>query len=260
MFGWFKKRRRERITAQPFPAAWQSIIDEKLPYVATLPPALQVELTKLTQIFLAEKHIEGCAGFELTDEVRVTIACQACILLLNSNKEIYPKLKTVLVYETAFFAEREEHQGNGLISFSSSVRAGESWSIGVVILAWEEIERGLRHKHDGYNVIIHEFAHQLDQENETTNGVPVLDHANLYPLWQDVFQEHYELLLKDIQRGRKNVLNNYGGTNPAEFFAVASESFFEESIKLYDRHPELYGVLQQYYKQDPARFWSEARR
>ena len=259
MFSWFKHRRRKRITAQPFPDEWKLIIDARLPYVATLPHALRDELFGLTQIFLAEKHFEGCGGFEVTDEVRVIIACQACVLLLNRPTDLYPKLRTVLIYESAFYVENEERKENGLISLSTQVRAGESWNIGVVILAWEEILHGLRHKHDGYNVIIHEFAHQLDQENRHVDGVPVLDHSDHFVQWQEVFSEHYAQLLEDIQRNRKTVLDDYGATNPAEFFAVASESFFEESIKLQDKHPDLYDVLMQYYKQDPARFWREGR-
>jgi len=108
-------------------------------------------------------------------------------------------------------------------------------------------------------VIIHEFAHQLDQEDSETDGVPTLDHRSHYPRWQEVFSEHYRQLLKDVRRNRKTVLDDYGATNPAEFFAVATESFFEESIKLKKKHPDLYAVLSQYYKQDPAQYWVDAR-
>ena len=259
VFNWFKNRRRDRIKAQPFPEEWKQLIDSRIPYVTTLPQSLRTELYGLTQVFLAEKHFEGCSGFEITDEVKIIIASQACVLLLNRNNDIYPKLKTILLYESAFFSEDEEYQENGVISLTTKVRAGESWTIGVVILAWEEIERGFRHHHDGYNVIIHEFAHQLDQGNKHVDGVPVLDNRALHTRWQEVFSEHYSQLISDIQRRRKTVLDDYGATNPAEFFAVASESFFEESIKLNDKHPELYEVLQSYYKQDPARFWEDAR-
>ncbi len=220
---------------------------------------MQEELLRLTQIFLAEKHFEGCGGFEVDDEVRVVIACQACVLLLHQSSDLYPKLSTILVYETAFFADQEMVDEHGLVSLETQVRAGESWDIGVVILSWDEILRGLRHQHDGYNVVIHEFAHQLDQEDKGTAGVPILDHPSHYPQWQEVFSEHYTQLLKDIKHNRKTVLDDYGATNPAEFFAVATESFFEESNKLKEKHPELYEVLSQYYQQDPARYWDEAR-
>lgn len=259
MFNWFKKRRHKKILATPFPAHWQQIITQKLPYTNTLPAPLQSELQRLTQIFLAEKHLEGCAGFTLTDEVRVTIAAQACTLLLNRETDLYPRLKTVLVYPTAFFTDQDEHDELGLVTTSDDIHAGESWDIGVVILAWQEILQGLRHKHDGYNVIIHEFAHQLDQENYETDGVPILDHRTHYPKWQEVFSDHYAQLLKDVKHNRKTVLDDYGATNPAEFFAVATESFFEEAIKLKDRHPNLYQVLSQYYKQDPAQYWDNAK-
>lgn len=259
IFSWLRKRRRRKINAQPFPDPWREIIHTKLPYTSTLPEPLQQDLEDLTQIFLAEKHFEGCAGFNLTDEMRVTIAAQACVLLLNRPNDIYPKLKTILVYETAFFDDNEDMDEDGLVSTSEEVRAGESWNIGVVILAWQEIERGLRHKHDGYNVILHEFAHQLDEEDNHTDGVPVLDHRKHYAQWQEVFSENYTQLLKDVKRRRKTVLDDYAATNPAEFFAVATESFFEESIKLRDRHPDLYQVLSQYYKQDPAQYWEDAR-
>ncbi len=191
--------------------------------------------------------------------MRVTIAAQACILLLDRNTDIYRKLKTILVYESAFYANREEYDEDGLISVSNDAHAGESWDIGVVILAWQEILRGLRHKHDGYNVIIHEFAHQLDQEDRNANGVPTLVHRDHYARWQEVFSEHYTQLLKDVKRNRKTILDDYGTTNPAEFFAVASESFFEESIKLKDRHPDLYQTLSHFYAQDPATYWQGIR-
>jgi Mlc titration factor MtfA (ptsG expression regulator) len=252
IFSWFKNRRRKRVNSHPVPDAWRAIIESRLPYVATLPFPQQEELLNFTQIFLTEKYFEGCNGFQITDDVRVTIAAQACILLLNRKTDIYPRLKTVLVYESAFYAEQEEYDEDGLVSISDEAHAGESWDIGVVILAWEEIVRGLRHPHDGYNVIIHEFAHQLDHENMETGGVPILDEQSLYPRWQEVFSEHYAGLLKDLQRHKKTVLDDYAATNPAEFFAVATESFFEESAKLEKRHPELYEVLSEYYKQDPA--------
>jgi MtfA peptidase len=249
-----KTRRRNRIKAQPFPQAWRAIIAAKLPYVEALPEPLQEELFDLTQIFLAEKHFEGCAGFEITDEVRVTIACQACVLLLNRPTDIYPRLATILVYESPYFARQEHPDEAGLISLSHDVRAGESWSRGVVVLVWKEILQGLRHPHDGYNVIIHEFAHQLDQENNAAEGLPLLDHASLYPRWQHAFSEQYDRLLRDVKHHRKSVFSDYGATNPAEFFAVATETFFEEATKLKRRHPELYDVLSDYFQQDPARY------
>ena len=259
MFSWFRNRRRERIVAEPYPAEWRGVACGKLPYVAALPEALQEELFRLMQVFLAEKHFEGCAGFEITDEVRLTIAAQACVLLLNRKTDLYPRLKTILVYETAFFDAYEDMDEHGFVSESDDVHSGESWDFGVVILAWEEIVRGLRDHHDGYNVILHEFAHQLDHENRETDGVPILDERSFYSRWQEVFSEEYARLLKDVKRHEKSVLDDYGATNPAEFFAVATESFFEESITLKDKHPELYAVLSRYYKQDPALYWKEAR-
>ena len=259
MFTWFKKRRRARITAKPFPDAWRDFIHSRMPYIKCLPPELQLDLEKRIQIFLAEKHFEGCGGFVITEEVRLVIAAQACVLVIGRPIDIFPRLKTILVYKTAFFADRNEEDEIGVVGSSDDVHAGESWDIGVVILAWQEIERGLRHKHDGYNVIIHEFAHQLDQENYETDGVPLLDHRDHYPRWQEVFSEHYAELLNDVERRRKTVLDDYGATNPAEFFAVASESFFEESAKLKQQHPDLYDVLNHYYKQDPAQYWDNAR-
>jgi hypothetical protein len=259
IFTWLKKRRRKRINAQPVPEHWAAIIAEHLPYTKTLAAAEREQLLGLTQLFLHEKHIEGCAGFEITEVVKITIAAQACILILNQNNDLYPKLKTILVYETAFIPEFDEYNEDGTMSPADDVHAGESWEIGVVILAWQEILQGLRHKHDGYNVIIHEFAHQLDHEKTGTDGVPLLEHRSMYPKWQEVFSEHYAELLEDTQRHKKTILDDYGATNPAEFFAVASESFFEESIRLKGRHPDLYEVLVEYYKQDPAQNWENIR-
>lgn len=260
MLSWFRNRRRRALAKEPFPEAWKKIIDDQVPYARVLPEPLREELYHHVRIFLAEKHFEGCGGFEVNEEVQLVIASQACVLLLGRETDHYQGLSTILVYESAFYADREELNEHGVVEQVDDMQAGESWELGVVVLAWKEILLGLRGYHDGYNVVIHEFAHQLDQANRDADGVPILDSPELYARWQEVFSDHYAELLRDVKRNRKTILDDYGATNPAEFFAVATESFFEESAQLKKHHPELYDTLKTYYAQDPASYWKTLKR
>ena len=163
MFDFLKRRRREALRAHPFPDAWREVLDRDVAYVAKLHEADRAELEGLVQIFLAEKNLEGCGGLELTDEIRVTIAAQACLLLLHRETDIYPDLDTVLVYPHAYHAKGTQHDGPVVIE-SDDARLGESWTRGVVVLAWDHVASSARHL-GGDNVVLHEFAHQLDAED-----------------------------------------------------------------------------------------------
>lgn len=249
---WFKKRRRDRLKALPFPPAWSEIVDRNVPYQKILSQEDRRELRADMQVFLAEKSFEGCGGLTMTDEIRVTIAAQACILLLHRETDYYPLLQSVLVYPSSFVAARTESTGLGVIQESQSVLLGESWQKGSVILAWDDVLRGASDIHDGHNVVFHEFAHQLDQAG-SGSGAPILPRRSMYVAWARVLGAEYAQLKKDSAAGRKNTFDAYGATNPAEFFAVATECFFEKADALRQKHPELYEELRLYYRQDPAR-------
>ena len=200
------------------------------------------------QVFLSDKTFEGCGGLEITEEIRVTIAAQACMLLLGRETKVYPKLKTVLVYPHTYQGGQKGMFGgdNG-----DSARLGESWDCGVVVLSWDSVKGGARNFEDGHNVTFHEFAHQLDQEDGAADGAPILRERTAYATWAHVFNHEYKALVGLTRRGKKDTMDRYGATNPAEFFAVATETFFEKPRQLKAKHPELYEELQYYYKVDP---------
>jgi Mlc titration factor MtfA (ptsG expression regulator) len=247
-----RRRRRERLRRRELPAAWVEVIERNVPYYRTLNPQDRRELHGHIQVFLAEKHFEGCGGLEITDEIRVTIAAQACILLLHRDTDYYARLRTILVYPDTYVADVGRRVPGGIRIEGREVRLGESWVAGAIVLSWDAVVRGAADVHDGHNVVFHEFAHQLDAESGGANGAPPLPRRSQYIAWVRVMKAEYEHLLADIARHRDTVLDGYGGTNPAEFFAVATECFFEKSLELRERHPALYEQLRLFYRQDPA--------
>ncbi len=246
--GFFVRRHRQRhyALAKPFPQEWVEIIQRNLPPYLKLSGELQRQVQKYTQEFLYDKSFEGCGGLLLNDEIKVTIASQASLLLLNRKARCYPKLCSVLVYPSTYVARNENDE--------RSVRLGESWQSGAVVLAWDSVKRGAANFADGHNLVIHEFAHQLDQEDGLGDGAPILANTARYAPWARVLSEEYAMHCKRVGHGKKSVLDAYGASNPAEFFAVASETFFEKPRQLKSKHADLYDELQQFYQVDPLRW------
>ena len=247
----FTAMRRRRIRARPFPAAWHAILRSHVPIVRRLPADLQRQLRKHIQVFLAEKSFVGCDGLAVTDEMRVTIAAQACLLLLNRPDHYYPRLHQVLVYPGPFVVERPRTDGIGLVRDEYRVLSGESWAHGQVILSWPDVLEGAQVVDDGRNVTIHEFAHQLDQEKGHANGAPDLAGFQRYPRWSRVMGQEYGALQERLLNDEASVLDPYAATDPAEFFAVCSEVFFEQPQRMAAEHPALYGELSRLYRVDP---------
>ena len=232
----------------PFPEDWVRIIRKNVPLYNRLPDSLKEELHGLIHVFLAEKNFEGCGGLKITDEIKVTIAAQACVLLLNRKTSHFKKLRTILVYPQTYVARTKS--SDGIITVDGhSVRLGESWQNGPVVLAWDSVTGGTMNITDARNVVLHEFAHQLDQEDGAADGAPILEHRSRYLTWARVLSGEYEALRN--KRGPRSVIDYYGATNPAEFFAVATEAFFEKPKQMNKKHPELYNELKNYYKLDP---------
>lgn len=253
MFGWWQRRRRNRIRAREFPPAWRGLVQRNVPLFGRLSPNDQAELLGHILVFLQEKRFEGAGGLEITDEIRVTIAAQACMLLLHRPDDYFPELVTIIVYPATFVTPRKTVE-NGLVTEGHSVALGQSWTRGNVVLAWDAALGGGRDLRDGHNVVLHEFAHQLDQEDGTADGAPPLPARGMYGPWARVLGAEFERL----QQGAASVLDRYGATNPAEFFAVATEAFFEKPHQLKKKHPELYDQLAGYFRQDPAA-WAPAQ-
>jgi MtfA peptidase len=243
--------RRRRIARQPFPAEWRRLLRRRVPAFRRMPPDLQAQLRKRIQVFVAEKPFIGCAGMRITDEVRVTVAALACMLILNRPADVFPALREILVYPGAFAASRSVADEAGLQREVRQTMAGESWARGQVILSWQDVLEGAAIADDGRNVVLHEFAHQLDHEKGYASGVPFLGHRNAYARWARVFQAEFDSLRAAISSGEPTLLGHYAATDPAEFFAVATEVFFEQADTLAQRHPALFGALQGYYRVDP---------
>ncbi len=237
---------------QPLPPQWEAIVNRRVSYYCLLPPDRQEDLRALIQVFLDEKPFEGCGGLEITDEIRLTVAGNACILLLGGQSDMYPKLRTILVYPHPYLAPRSDLQPDGTVSEGLQPRIGESWSFGNIVLSWDSVLRDASNPQKGRNVVFHEFAHQLDAESGSAPGAPILPAGATYADWARVLGSEYEALINSIEHNQPTLLDEYGATSPAEFFAVATESFFLRPVELKSRHPELYKQLKLYYRQDPV--------
>ncbi len=250
MLSFFRARRRKRLRAQPAPLSWERILT-RLPFYRALTSADRAELVGHMQVFLYEKRFEGAQGFVVTDEIALLIAAQACLLLLHRETEYYPLLKSIIVYPNTYVASRKERRAGGIESERHDVMYGESWSVGAIVLSWAQARTSAL-RDDGVNLVIHEFAHQLDMEDGFANGAPILgDHVDPAQ-WSRVMREGFEQLRYDAEHGHQSVLDAYGAESPAEFFSVASEAFFEMGRELKERNGELYEQLRLYYQQDPA--------
>jgi hypothetical protein len=246
-----KKHRREALRQEEPDAARVAIVEKRFPYFEKLSADDRRELLGHVNVFLAEKKFEGCAGLEMSDEIRVTIAAQACLLLLHRETDYFPKCDVVLVYPHDYRAKHVERAGGGVVIEREQGRLGESSAAGVVVLSWDAVRGGAVNARDGHNVVLHEFAHQLDQEDGAADGAPVLATRAAYDPWAKVFGGEYEALKADVDEGRDTDIDAYGATNPAEFFAVVTEAFFEKPDRLVASHPALYDQLAAFYRQDP---------
>jgi Mlc titration factor MtfA (ptsG expression regulator) len=258
IFRFLKERRRHRLRAQPFPRDWLATIERKVAFFRRLSARDQGELLGHIQVFLAEKRFEGCDGLEITDEVRVIIAAQACLLLLHRKTDYFPRLLTILVYPSTYVAEERRRIHGHVWQEGKMARLGETgrW-LGAIVLAWDAVKSGAAHPSDGNNIVLHEFAHQLDYENYAEDGAPGLMTREQQLSWQEVMQSEFASLCAADETGIPTLLDTYGATNPAEFFAVSTEAFFEQPRALRARHPRLYAELQKYFHQDPVEYSAE---
>jgi Mlc titration factor MtfA (ptsG expression regulator) len=253
-----QKRRRQRLRAQPFPRPWLEIIRHNVAFFNRLSASDQAELLGHIQVLLAEKRFEGCNGLELNDEIRVTIAAQACLLLLHRRTDYFPRLLTILVYPSTYIAEDRRQVQDFVWEEGKMVRAGETGrQLGAMVLAWDMTKAGGADPSDGKNVVMHEFAHQLDFENYAADGTPALATREQQLTWREVMTTEFATLRAADETGIPTLLDTYGATDPAEFFAVSVEAFFERPRALRARHPRLYSELKRYFQQDPVEYSGE---
>ncbi len=249
---WLRRRRRAQILAAPLPEDWRDILRRNFVLYERMPPTVRERLDALVNVFLDEKDFVGCAGLNVTDEIRVTIAAQACLLIANRDHGCFDSLRTLLVYPRAFYVDQSEVDEYGLMHETTAELAGESWDEGRVIVSWDDAREGGRQAADGMNVVMHEFAHQLDSETGEVNGSPGFDDPRAQTRWARTMHDEYEALCQRVERDQEGVIDPYGATDPAEFFAVATESFFERALEMRAAHPALYARLREFYRHDPA--------
>lgn len=247
----FRRRRYARLRRRAPPADLEAVLMRCVRLYPAMPPELREQLHRHVNVFLAEKEFIGCNGQEITDEIRYTIAGTACMLLLNREASYFPGFTSILVYPDTY--QTVDIVYDGVVErHEESTRAGESWHRGPIVLSWSDVERGVNDSTDGFNVVLHEFAHKLDEENAGTNGSPALQANHHYREWADVLGREYEALEERVMRGDNHVLDDYGLESPSEFFAVATESFFEKPKAMQQHLPDLYEQLQRFYCVDPA--------
>lgn len=251
--------RRRRIRHALPPSWWSGCLEEHLRLFRRLSPEDRQELLGHVQVFLAEKRFEGAGGLAVTEEMRLLIAAQACLLLLHRGLDYFPRMTSVVIYPGEFRSPRRDWDDAGVVTEWLETRSGESFSGGTVVLSWEDVRLGLTDEWLGYNVVLHEFAHQLDEENGTIDGTPPMPAREWGP-FVEVMQREYGRLLEEDERGVETFLDPYGAEHPSEFFAVVTESFFTQPLDLMHHHPDLYGVLARYYRQDPAEDEAACRR
>jgi hypothetical protein len=237
-----------------FKEEWLSILEENVPLYSCLPADLRLLLHERIASFVYSTRFEGCNGLELSEEMILTVAAQACMLVLHRKGEPYPKLRNVYLYPSSFSSVMKRQSAHGVVTEGKVHRLGESWDTGTVILSWSATEHGARNIRDAENVTFHEFAHQLDHEDGATDGAPGLPSRDAYRSWARVFQENYSDFQELLERGKKTLIDPYGATNPGEFFAVVTETFFEKPRQLHRRRPELYDELRKFYGVDPERW------
>ena len=256
MLGWFNKHRRGKLMEAPFPPAWEKIIRRNVAHFNIMTEYDQKRLRQLIQVFVTEKVWEGCGGLDLNDEIRVTIATMACLLILNIPHNYYANVETILVYpEDLALPERK------LGFFENALEplemegpvTGQAFEQGPLILVWDAVLQSIEEAGSGYNVVYHEFAHKLDMEDGVADGTPPLRNRNNYRDWEKTCSREYFKLLRDVQRGKPTFLDEYGATDEAEFFAVATEHFFDQPQQMLKAAPDLYRVLKEFYRQDPAK-------
>jgi Mlc titration factor MtfA (ptsG expression regulator) len=251
MFEAFRNWRRERILKRTVldDALWRSVI-ERYPFTRALSAAERERLRDWVVLFLHEKSIVGARGVEVRDEMRMCIAAQACMLILELDLDYYRGWVEVIVYPGEFVAEFDYVDHDGVQHHVAEPMSGESWIAGPVILSWEDME--LRGGDTGYNVVLHEFAHKLDMLNGDANGFPPLHSGMDRARWSAAFGAAYEDFCRRVDRREASGIDPYAAEHPAEFFAVLSETFFEAPQAVLAEYGEVYRQLAAFYRQDPA--------
>ncbi len=235
------------------PDGWRPLIEVRVPLTKNLTEKEWNRLLGLVSGFVRDKNFEGIKGLVITEEMKVIVAAQACLLLLALDMGPFPEVRSIILYPGTFVPKGPGQDGHVRLEPESEPEPllGESLR-GVIVLSWENVQQSLGQPGDGHNVVLHEFAHQLDQEDGYVDGIPLLEPPSSTRVWARVLRDRFEELRRKTLEGEDDLLSEYGATNRAEFFAVATEAFFEQPIEMRDRYPDLYRELKGFYRQDPA--------
>lgn len=229
---------------------WEAVL-KKIKILKGISSVEKAHLRELSTLFLYDKNIYATQGLQLTEEMRLIIAIQACVPVLSLGIELFNGWRDIMVYPDAFEVCRAEQDEFGIVHHDKHLLSGESWLRGPVILSWRDIEQDMQRWHKGHNVIIHELAHKLDMLNGRANGMPPLHVSMQNEQWATTFNSGYQLLNQRLEQHNRVCINPYAATSPAEFFAVFTEYFFCAPDILHDHFFEIYQLLQLYYRQDP---------
>jgi len=240
MFGWFRNRHRRQLAREPFPVEWEGILEETFEFYPRLAPAVRQEFQNKLRIFLAEKAFFGARGLEITDEIRVIVGASAVRLILFLDLFLYESVREIVVYPDDYV-----HPEDG------DVMLGEVYEFGTVLLSWSAVQDGVQNPHDGTDTAIHEFAHMLDWANGEFDGIPPLGSVAEVKEWERLLGVHLASLQMD-RRKQRVVLREDGGDDESEFFAVATESFFEKPKVMRQLLPDLFEALLRFYRYDPS--------
>jgi Mlc titration factor MtfA (ptsG expression regulator) len=255
MWHWIRDHNRRTILETPFPESWEKLLISSVVHYQRLNVAERKQLRDLIQVFIAEKNWEGCGGLDLNDEIQVTIAGLACLMILSLPHDLYKNVESIFIYPSTV-VRPDRLPGVFEVPRSPLSAAepilGEAYLRGPVILVWDSVRSSARHPESGHNVVYHEFAHKLDMLDGRADGTPPLANTDQYRQWVEVCAKEYLQLRADAQKGIPTFLDSYGATNEAEFFAVITEQFFDRPAMLEKHHKNLYEILRSFYRQDPA--------
>ncbi|GEK09565.1 zinc-dependent peptidase [Pseudoalteromonas sp. McH1-7] len=245
-FRWQKKYQNQALSGSD-----KQVLLKYMPIYRNMTDADREQLEKHIVWFLGEKRVLGRDGLVVSRLMCLIIAADACLLVLKQAWPLYPNVKEVLLYPSSYYAPQTSRDGAGLVSFHQTVRQGESWPGGTLVLSWHDVLEGNRLPEDGHNLVFHEFAHQLDQQTGVTNGTPILPAKVSYQDWGRVLSKAYQHLKMQLSYNMPHAIHSYGATNEAEFFAVVTETFIEKPYELKQENPELYNLLKDYYQFEP---------
>lgn len=253
IFKWLERRRRAALLENPAPPEWAETLSREYELFDRLDAEHQTQLIDIARVLVAEKSWEGARGFEVDDHVQVIVAAQAALLLLGIEHDYYDNIDSVVIYPAGYRIPGGHANAAGVVDASPRAVLGTAHSSGLVVLSWRSARAGGADADDGRNLVYHEFAHALDMLDGVVDGTPVLPDRAAYRTWFEVMTRYYERLVEAAERGRRRtLLDTYGATNVAEFFAVATEAFFEKPRQMRKRLPDLYETMQLFYRQDPA--------